>query len=65
MFVAVGTSGSEFTRNNGNSWQPIDAENYNSLSFAPDGAGWAVGPKGKIAAWVAPAHKSRFRPRLP
>lgn len=65
LWVAVGTSGSDYSKDNGKTWQPIDAENYNALSFAPDGAGWAVGPKGKIAAWVAPKHKSRFRPRLP
>lgn len=65
LWVAVGTSGSDYSKDNGKTWQAIDSENYNALSFAPDGAGWAVGPKGLIAAWVAPKHKSRFRPRLP
>jgi len=64
MFVTVGTTGSELSRN-GDSWQPVDSENYNALSFAPDGGGWAVGPQGKIVVWVPLPHHSRFRPRLP
>lgn len=52
QYVAVGTNGSDYSRDGGDSWQPIDNENYNSVSFAQDGAGWAVGPKGKIAKWL-------------
>jgi photosystem II stability/assembly factor-like uncharacterized protein len=49
--VAVGTSGSDYSRDNGNTWQPVDNENYNAVSFSREGYGWAVGPKGKIARW--------------
>ena len=51
LVVAVGTSGSDYSRDSGRSWLPIDNENYNAVSFAPDGSGWAVGPKGKITRW--------------
>lgn len=51
LIVTVGTNGSDFSMD-GDSWQPIDNENYNSVSFAPDGSGWAVGPKGRIAKWI-------------
>ncbi|HKD92694.1 MAG TPA: hypothetical protein VKB56_12340 [Terriglobales bacterium] len=61
LLVTVGTSGSDYSNDGGNSWQALDGGIYNALSFAPDGSGWAVGPKGRIAVWVGPAHKSRFR----
>ena len=51
-WVAVGTSGSHVSLDNGNSWKLLDRENYNSVGFAPTGEGWAVGPKGRIAKFV-------------
>ncbi len=48
-WIAVGTSGSDMSRDNGANWQKLDGENYNAVSFAKSGAGWAVGPKGRIA----------------
>jgi photosystem II stability/assembly factor-like uncharacterized protein len=51
-WVAVGTSGSDFSLNNGATWKLLDHENYNSVGFAPGGDGWAVGPKGRIARFV-------------
>lgn len=48
MLVAVGTSGSDYSIDGGNSWAGLDRENYNSVSFA-QGAGWAAGPRGRIA----------------
>ncbi|MBV8208208.1 MAG: hypothetical protein JO041_15590 [Acidobacteria bacterium] len=50
--VAVGTNGSDYSRDGGNSWRALDNENYNSVSFAGGGAGWAVGPNGRIAKWT-------------
>lgn len=46
--VAVGTSGSDFSKDGGENWAVLDQENYNSVSFAA-GAGWAAGPRGRIA----------------
>lgn len=49
-WIATGTSGSDLSSDGGNSWRPFDAGNYNAVSFA-SGAGWAVGPRGRIAVF--------------
>lgn len=49
---AVGTSGSNVSADNGDTWKLLDRENYNCLGFAPTGEGWAAGPKGRIARLV-------------
>ncbi len=49
QWVAVGTSGSHVSHDDGATWKPLDRENYNSVAFTPTGDGWAVGPKGRIA----------------
>jgi photosystem II stability/assembly factor-like uncharacterized protein len=51
-WVAVGTSGSHISLNNGDTWKLLDRENYNSVGLTSDGAGWAVGPKGRIAKFA-------------
>jgi photosystem II stability/assembly factor-like uncharacterized protein len=51
-WVAVGTSGSHSSRDDGDTWTPLDRENYNSVGFTPTGEGWAVGPKGRIAVFT-------------
>jgi photosystem II stability/assembly factor-like uncharacterized protein len=51
-WIAVGTSGSDFSSDDGATWKPLDSENYNSVGFASTGAGWAVGPKGRIARFT-------------
>jgi len=48
MWIATGTSGSDYSLDNGSSWKAFDGGNYNAISFA-SGTGWAVGPKGAIA----------------
>jgi photosystem II stability/assembly factor-like uncharacterized protein len=48
-WVAVGTSGSHVSHDNGTAWKLLDQENYNSVAFTSTGEGWAVGPKGRIA----------------
>ena len=48
MWIAVGTSGSDVSTDDGKSWKQFDSGNYNAVSFA-NGAGWAVGPKGAVA----------------
>src|SRR5579883_3133558 len=47
-WIAVGTSGSDVSTDNGNSWRNFDSGHYNALSIAGND-GWAVGPKGAIA----------------
>ena len=51
-WVAVGTSGSHVSRDDGDTWTPLDRENYNAVGFTPTGEGWAIGPKGRIAAFA-------------
>ena len=48
--VAVGTSGSDLSIDDGKSWQPLDRENYNAVSVTREGRdAWAAGPRGRIA----------------
>lgn len=49
MWIAVGTSGSDLSVDDGKSWKAFDTGNYNAAAFASGDAGWAVGPKGAIA----------------
>jgi photosystem II stability/assembly factor-like uncharacterized protein len=51
-WVAVGTSGSDVSRDDGRTWAPLDRENSNAVGFTPTGEGWAAGPKGRIAAFA-------------
>jgi photosystem II stability/assembly factor-like uncharacterized protein len=53
-WVAVGTSGSDVSVDDGASWKPLDRERYNSVAFTATGDGWAVGPKGRIVKFVKP-----------
>jgi photosystem II stability/assembly factor-like uncharacterized protein len=52
IWIAVGTSGSDISTDDGKNWKPIDTGNYNAASFASSSAGWAVGPKGLIAKFA-------------
>jgi len=52
VLVSVGTSGSDYSVDGGRTWLPLDAEDYNAVSFAGPSAGWAVGPKGRIARFT-------------
>jgi len=49
--VAVGLTGSDVSVDGGATWQSADSTAYNSVAFASPSAGWAVGPKGRIARW--------------
>ena len=51
-WVAVGTSGSDVSADDGATWKPLDRENYNSVAFTSAGEGWAVGPKGRVAKFA-------------
>ena len=54
--VSVGLSGTDVSRDDGRSWQPVDSVAYNSVAFASRDRGWAVGPKGRIARWAERWH---------
>jgi photosystem II stability/assembly factor-like uncharacterized protein len=49
--VAVGLAGTALSTDGGESWRMIDTVGYNAVRFAAPNAGWAVGPKGRIARW--------------
>jgi photosystem II stability/assembly factor-like uncharacterized protein len=51
-WVAVGTSGSDYSLDDGATWKPLDQEKYNAVAFIAAGDGWAVGPKGRIAKFI-------------
>ena len=49
--VAVGLTGTDVSTDGGITWANADSTAYNSVAFASPTAGWAVGPKGRIARW--------------
>ncbi|MBV9774674.1 MAG: hypothetical protein JO040_12025 [Gemmatimonadetes bacterium] len=49
LVVAVGTSGSDYSVDGGESWMPIDTVGFNSVASAGPGATWAVGERGRVA----------------
>jgi len=48
LWIAVGTSGSDISRDGGQTWKPFDSGSYNAIAVTGD-AVWAVGPAGHIA----------------
>jgi photosystem II stability/assembly factor-like uncharacterized protein len=51
--VAVGLSGTDISRDGGRMWTTVDSVAYDAVAFASARAGWAVGPKGRIARWTS------------
>ena len=47
--VAVGTTGSDISRDGGRTWSPLDGTPFNSVQFAPSGVAFAVGGRGRVA----------------
>ncbi len=45
---AVGPGGADYSTDGGASWQTAAQETYWAVSFVSLGAGWAVGPEGRI-----------------
>ena len=50
QWVTLGASGSNASAD-GLEWKSLDRENYNSVAFTSAGAGWAAGPKGRVARY--------------
>jgi len=50
VWITVGTNGSDISRDDGKTWQPLDDGNWNALSLP-----FVVGPKGRIARLNAAA----------
>lgn len=51
-WITVGTNGSDISRDDGKTWQPMDDGNWNALSLP-----FVVGPKGRIARLSVGANK--------
>jgi photosystem II stability/assembly factor-like uncharacterized protein len=49
LAVAVGTTGSDVSRDGGITWAPLDATAFNAVQFAPSGTAFAVGARGRVA----------------
>ena len=49
IWIAVGTSGSDISYDDGLSWQPFDRGSFNAVVFVSGKSGWAVGPNGRLA----------------
>jgi photosystem II stability/assembly factor-like uncharacterized protein len=47
--IAVGTSGTDYSRDAGRRWAPLDATAFNTVQFAPSGIAYAAGARGLIA----------------
>jgi photosystem II stability/assembly factor-like uncharacterized protein len=50
-YVAVGGAGTMTSTDDGATWTRVDTTELNGVSFARDGTGWAVGPRGRIVRW--------------
>lgn len=52
LAVAVGTSGSDVSRDGGRTWLPLDGTALNAVQFAPSGVAFAIGGRGRVARLV-------------
>ena len=46
--IAVGTSGTDISHDNGKTWKTIGTENLNAVQAKDKASVWAVGPKGLV-----------------
>lgn len=51
IVVAVGTSGTDYSLDGGESWIAADTLALNAVTFVAPDAGWAVGPRGRVVRW--------------
>ena len=57
VLIALGITGSDCSMDGGNTWLSLDRVEYNAVNFAGRDAGWAVGPKGRIAHFTKASKK--------
>jgi photosystem II stability/assembly factor-like uncharacterized protein len=51
MWVVTGTSGSDVSIDDGETWKQFDTGSFNALSFISSQSGWAAGGRGRIGAF--------------
>ena len=55
ILVTVGTTGSDYSHDGGETWESLGSHGFHAVQFSPDGTtGWAVGAGGRIARWQGP-----------
>ncbi len=52
-WVAAGSSGSDISTDGGLTWKELDKGSYHTVGFANSKTGWAVGPNGTVARFIA------------
>ncbi|MBI3130829.1 MAG: hypothetical protein HYZ13_05685 [Acidobacteria bacterium] len=62
-FLSLGLAGTGLSRDGGRTWAPLDRTPFNAVAFADAHHGWAVGPRGTIAAYAGPALAGPQAPR--
>lgn len=62
-FISLGLAGTGLSRDGGRTWAPLDRTPFNAVAFADAHHGWAVGPRGTIAAYAGPALAEPRAPR--
>ncbi len=59
MWIAVGPSGTDVSRDDGRNWRHVDRTSYHVVAGSPSGRSvWAAGPEGRIARWLRSAASS-------
>jgi photosystem II stability/assembly factor-like uncharacterized protein len=61
-WIATGTSGSDVSIDDGQTWSTFDSGAYNAMSFGSSTAGWAVGPRGHVARFSMSAAAANSYP---
>jgi photosystem II stability/assembly factor-like uncharacterized protein len=51
LWVVTGTSGSDVSTDDGQTWKTFDPGSFNALAFVSSKAGWAAGARGRVAAF--------------
>ncbi len=54
LWIVTGTSGSDISSDGGATWKQFDSAGYNAVVFISKSAGWAAGPRGRLAAFHLP-----------
>jgi photosystem II stability/assembly factor-like uncharacterized protein len=63
MFIAVGTTGADYSVDDGDTWQALVDTPLHTVVFDPDGsAGWGSGGEGTIVAWDVEQLAALFPP---
>ncbi|HJV23612.1 MAG TPA: hypothetical protein VJ570_12990 [Holophagaceae bacterium] len=61
-FLSLGLAGTGLSRDGGRTWTALDRTPFNAVAFADPQHGWAVGPKGTLAAYAGPTLAEPPRP---